>query len=120
MTSDLQKATPSAPDHEVRPVGQGARPAAALPPSADLVPVRPPGFDAPGPLGRLARLCVRRRRRVVLAWLTALGLGLGLSLVAGGTYSADYSAPGSDSTAAHSVLREAFASSGGRPKINVV
>ncbi|MCU1590467.1 MAG: hypothetical protein JWP11_1723, partial [Frankiales bacterium] len=42
------------------------------------------------------------------------------SLVAGGTYSADYSAPGSDSTAAHSVLREAFASSGGRPKINVV
>ena len=59
-------------------------------PDGETVPV-------PGPLGRLARLAYRRRGRTVLAWVAALVLASGLSAAFAGTFSADYTAPGSDS-----------------------
>ncbi|PPK98074.1 RND superfamily putative drug exporter [Kineococcus xinjiangensis] len=62
----------------------------------------------PGPLGRLARLAHRRRGTVVLAWIAALGLALGLTSAFGGQFTADYSAPGSDSSAAADLIEERF------------
>ncbi|BCB91187.1 MMPL family transporter [Phytohabitans suffuscus] len=66
-----------------------------------------------GPLGRLARLAYRNRGRTVLAWLAALMLAAGLSAAFGGDYAADYSAPGSDSSAAEQLLRERFPAQSG-------
>lgn len=54
----------------------------------------------PGPLGRLAGVAYRRRRRVILGWLAAFALVIGLSAAFAGDFAADYSAPGSDSKAA--------------------
>lgn len=60
-----------------------------------------------GPLGRLGRLTYRRRGRTVLLWLTALALAV-LASAYGGEFTADYSAPGSDSRAAQTLLEERF------------
>jgi RND superfamily putative drug exporter len=62
----------------------------------------------PGPLGRLARLTFRHRRRTVLAWLLVLVLAGVLSSTLGGGFRADYSAPGSDSRAAQQLLEARF------------
>ena len=67
----------------------------------------------PGPLGRLAGLAYRRRGRTVLAWLAALALAVGLSAAFGGEFTADYSAPGSDSSRAQDLLEERFPASAG-------
>jgi RND superfamily putative drug exporter len=61
-----------------------------------------------GPLGRLARIAFRHRGRVLLAWLAALVLAIGLSTLLDGAFKADYSAPGSDSTAAQRLLESRF------------
>jgi RND superfamily putative drug exporter len=62
----------------------------------------------PGPLGRLGRSAFRHRGRVVLAWVAALGLAFGLSTAFGGSFSAVYSAPASDSQAAQELLEQRF------------
>jgi RND superfamily putative drug exporter len=67
----------------------------------------------PGPLGRLARGAYRRRGLVVLSWLAALAIAVGLSAAFGGDFKADYSAPGSDSRAAQNLLEERFPSQSG-------
>ncbi len=67
----------------------------------------------PGPLGRLADLSYRRRGRTVLAWVAALMLAVGLAAAFGGTFTADYSAPGSDSSRAQTLLEDRFPTQNG-------
>ena len=62
----------------------------------------------PGPLGRLADLTYRHRLVTVLAWVAALVLSVVLASLSGGTFTADYSAPGSDSSAAQQLLAREF------------
>ena len=69
-------------------------------------PVAPAG--RPGPLGRLADLTYRHRLATVLAWVAALGLSIVLAGAVGGEFTADYSAPGSDSSAAQQLLEDEF------------
>jgi len=66
-----------------------------------------------GPLGRLGRFAYRRRGTVVLGWLAVLLLSVGLSLAFGGDFTADYSAPGSDSQRAQQLLQERFPAQSG-------
>ena len=67
---------------------------------------RPPAAPAsrPDPLGRMADLTYRHRLATVLAWVGALGLSVVLAGAVGGEFKADYSAPGSDSSAAQQLL----------------
>ena len=71
--------------------------------------------DAPaiGPLGRLGRFSFRHRGRTVLAWVAGLALAAGLSMAFGGEFSADYSAPGSDSSKAQQLLEDRFPAQAG-------
>jgi putative drug exporter of the RND superfamily len=62
----------------------------------------------PGPLGCLAGVAYRRRGRVILGWLAALALAIGLSAAFAGAFTADYSAPGSDSKQAQDLLEQRF------------
>src|SRR5262245_17327697 len=62
----------------------------------------------PGPLGRLAGVAYRRRRRVILGWLAAFALVIGLSAAFAGDFAADYSVPGSDSKQAQDLLAQRF------------
>ena len=62
----------------------------------------------PGPLGRLAGVAYRRRGRVILGWLAAFALVIGLSAAFAGNFAADYSAPGSDSKQAQDLLAQRF------------
>src|SRR5215831_8615350 len=62
----------------------------------------------PGPLGRLAGVAYRRKGRVVLGWLAAFALVMGLSAAFAGDFAADYSAPGSDSKQAQDLLAQRF------------
>lgn len=82
-----------------------------------LSPGRPLDSLAPsprvGPLGRLARVTFRRRGRTVLAWLAALVIAVLLSMTMGGDFKADYSAPGSDSKEAQTLLEDRFPSQAG-------
>ena len=64
--------------------------------------------EGPGPLGRLAGVAYRRRRRVILGWLAAFALVIGLSAAFAGDFAADYSAPGSDSKQAQDLLEQRF------------
>jgi RND superfamily putative drug exporter len=62
----------------------------------------------PGWLGRLGGAAYRHRGRVLLLWAGAFATVLALSMTIGGTFSADYTAPGSDSTKAHDLLAKRF------------
>ena len=62
----------------------------------------------PGPLGRLAGVSFRRRGRVVLGWIAALAIAIGLSAAFAGDFAADYSTPGSDSKQAQDLLEQRF------------
>src|SRR5262245_13390431 len=62
----------------------------------------------PGPLGALAGMAFRRRRRVILGWVAGLGLAMGLSAEFAGDSAAAYSAPGSDSKQAQDLLEQRF------------
>src|SRR3954470_53437 len=64
-------------------------------------------------LERLADWCYRRRRRVVLLWLAALVVSIGLASAFGGDFNQDFSAPSSDSTTAFDLLDERFPAQGG-------
>jgi putative drug exporter of the RND superfamily len=66
-----------------------------------------------GPLGRLARITFRRRGRTLLAWLGLLVVAVLLSMSLGGDFTADYSAPGSDSQEAQKLLEDRFPSQAG-------
>ena len=77
-------------------------------------PARPPAAVVrPGPLGRLADLTYRHRLLTVLAWVAALGLSIVLAGAFGGEFKADYSAPGSDSSAAQQLLEDEFPAQSG-------
>ena len=63
------------------------------------------------PVSRLARLggfAFRRRRLVLGAWVGALVAAFALAASFGGTFSADYNTPGSDSKAAADALADRF------------
>ena len=55
----------------------------------------------------------RHRGRVVLTWVATLALAIGLSGAFGGDFTADYSAPGSDSSQAQQLLEERFTARAG-------
>jgi RND superfamily putative drug exporter len=78
-----------------------------------------PSTPGVGPLGRLAGAAFRHRGRVVLIWLAVLAVAGVLSTVAGGTFHADYSAPGSDSQIAQQQLQQRFPAQSG-DTVNVV
>ncbi len=59
-------------------------------------------------LQRLARLCYRRRRYVLVAWLLALVLVSVLSKVAGGKDATNFSLPGTESQQAIDLLKAKF------------
>jgi RND superfamily putative drug exporter len=73
----------------------------------------------PGPLGRLARLCYRRRGAVLLAWLLGLGIVVGLSAAFGGEKVNGASLPGADSQEAQTLLEDRFPAQAG-DRIDVV
>src|SRR3954471_14144025 len=59
-------------------------------------------------LARLADLCYRRRGRVVLAWIAALVVVIGVGSALAGEYNADYNTPGSESKAASQLTEDRF------------
>jgi RND superfamily putative drug exporter len=59
-------------------------------------------------LSRLADIAYRRRGRVVLAWLAALVVIIGVGSSLAGEYNADYNTPGSESKAASDLTEERF------------
>src|SRR5579872_4364864 len=67
-------------------------------------PTAPPA----GPLHRLARLCYRRRRLVLVAWLLALVVVSVLSKTAGGKDTSNFSLPGTESQQAVDLLKAKF------------
>ncbi len=84
-----------------------------------MTTLSPPAQPAPrsavrvGPLGRLAGVSFRHRGRIVLAWVAALVAAIALAASLGGEFTADYSAPGSDSAQAQRVLDERFPAQSG-------
>jgi putative drug exporter of the RND superfamily len=68
-----------------------------------------PEQSAPrGRLARLASLSYRRRRAMVAGWLVALVAVIALAPRIAGEFTADYSAPGSDSQAARQLVEKRF------------
>src|SRR3954451_7561354 len=96
--------------HHVR---EGATPMTVLTPGRATPPPVEPRTPHTGPLGRLARVAYRRRGRTVLAWVAALGVAIVLAATFGGEFKADYSAPGSDSSQAQTLLEDRFPSQAG-------
>src|ERR671919_2443899 len=70
-------------------------------------------------LARLADIAYRRRGRVVLAWIAAMVVIIGLGSSFAGEYEADYHTPGSESKAASELTQESFEDYSGQD-INVV
>jgi RND superfamily putative drug exporter len=71
----------------------------------------PDRTDHSPPRGRLAGLAAvayRRRRAMVAAWVVAVAAVIALAPQIAGEFSADYSAPGSDSQAARHLVQERF------------
>src|SRR4051794_22238851 len=66
-----------------------------------------------GPLGRLADLTYRHRLVTLVGWLAALAVSVVLAGAVGGDFKADYSAPGSDSSAAQRLLEDEFPAQSG-------
>jgi putative drug exporter of the RND superfamily len=72
-------------------------------------PTDRPDQNAPrGRLARLASLAYRRRRAMLAAWLVALVAVVAVAPRIAGEFTADYSAPGSDSQAARQLVEERF------------
>jgi putative drug exporter of the RND superfamily len=59
-------------------------------------------------LARLADISYRRRGRMVLAWIAALVVIIGVGSSLAGEYNADYNTPGSESKAASELTEERF------------
>ncbi|MFD9127832.1 MMPL family transporter [Kitasatospora sp. NPDC059571] len=83
------------------------------PSGAGPAPAGPTTPHRPGPLGRLAGWSFRQRGRTLLIWLLAIVAAFGLSAALGDKYSADYTAPGSDSKQAQQLLAQHFPASSG-------
>jgi RND superfamily putative drug exporter len=65
-------------------------------------------------LVRLADLAYRRRGRMVLAWLAAAVVIIGVGSALAGEYNANYDTPGSESKAASDLTQERFAGYSGQ------
>ena len=65
-------------------------------------------------LARLADLAYRRRGRMVLAWIVAAIVIIGVGSSLAGEYNADYNTPGSESKAASELTEERFAGYSGQ------
>ena len=59
-------------------------------------------------LARLADIAYRRRGRMVLAWIAATVVIIGVGSSLAGEYNADYNTPGSESKAASDLTEERF------------
>src|SRR5829696_10564701 len=59
-------------------------------------------------LARLADLSYRRRGRMVLAWIAATVVIIGVGSALAGEYDADYNTPGSESKAASELTEQRF------------
>ncbi|MGH2804144.1 MAG: hypothetical protein ACRDL4_14020, partial [Thermoleophilaceae bacterium] len=59
-------------------------------------------------LARLADIAYRRRGRMVLAWIAALVVIIGVGSSLAGEFDADYNTPGSESKAASELTEERF------------
>ncbi|HKF79221.1 MAG TPA: hypothetical protein VKB17_00175, partial [Thermoleophilaceae bacterium] len=59
-------------------------------------------------LTRLADIAYRRRRRMVLAWIAAAVVIIGVGSSLAGEYNADYDTPGSESKAASDLTKQRF------------
>ena len=70
-------------------------------------------------LARLADLAYRRRGRMVLAWIAAAVVIIGVGSSLAGEYEADYHTPGSESKAASELTQERFDGYSGQ-EVNVV
>ena len=70
-------------------------------------------------LTRLADIAYRRRGRVVLAWIAATVLIIGVGSALAGEFEADYDTPGSESKAASDITEQRFGGYSGQ-EINVV
>src|SRR5215210_2051909 len=70
-------------------------------------------------LARLADLAYRRRGRIVLAWIAAAVVIIGVGSSLAGEYEADYHTPGSESKAASELTQERFQGYSGQ-EVNVV
>ncbi len=65
-------------------------------------------------LARLADIAYRRRGRMVLAWVVATVVIIGVGSALAGEYDADYNTPGSESKAASELTEERFAGYSGQ------
>src|SRR5688572_31955935 len=65
-------------------------------------------------LTRLADLAYRRRGRMVLAWIAATVVIIGVGSSLAGEYNADYNTPGSESKAASDLTEQRFAGYSGQ------
>jgi RND superfamily putative drug exporter len=65
-------------------------------------------------LARLADLACRRRGRMVLAWVVATVVIIGVGSSLAGEYQADYDTPGSESEAASDITKDRFAGYSGQ------
>jgi RND superfamily putative drug exporter len=65
-------------------------------------------------LTRLADISYRRRGRVVLAWLAAMVVIIGVGSALAGEFQADYDTPGSESKAASDITEQRFAGYSGQ------
>ncbi len=65
-------------------------------------------------LARLADIAYRRRGRVIVAWIVATVVLIGLGSSFAGQYEADYNTPGSESKAASELTENAFAGYSGQ------
>ena len=59
-------------------------------------------------LARLADIAYRRRRRMILGWIIAMIVLIGVGSSLAGEYNADYNTPGSESKAASDLTEERF------------
>src|ERR671919_2361182 len=59
-------------------------------------------------LSRLADICCRHRGRMVVAWIAAMVVIIGLGSSLAGEYNADYDTPGSESEAAGDLTEREF------------
>ena len=65
-------------------------------------------------LARLADVSYRRRGRMVLAWIAATVVIIGVGSALAGEFNADYNTPGSESKAASELTQERFGGYSGR------
>jgi RND superfamily putative drug exporter len=65
-------------------------------------------------LARLADIAYRRRGRVVVAWIAATVVIIGVGSALAGEYNADYNTPGSESKAASDLTEERFSGYSGQ------